>query len=181
MKILRPIANALSRRGRSLSVSFTSFASLTSLASFHYRLRLPLRQHFRRDQLAHFHHARRRPDLPEKRPVRPANPFPFSNLWHINSRPPNGFEARACFDQCRLDVLDRLHRLRAQIARADDLSVRPRRRSSRHGDGIAYSYRPRVAHDRFPRRTARNILTRHLGLPFFEIIERIIYSLLAWT
>src|ERR1700719_966377 len=184
MKILRPIANALSRRGRSFSVSFTSFASLTSLtslASFHHRVRLDLHQHFRRDQLAHFHHARRRPDLPEKLTVRPANLFPFGDVGHINSRPHNVFEARACFDECRLDVLDRLHRLRAQIARADDLSVRPRRRGSRHGYGIAYSYRPRVAHDRFPRRTARNILTRHLGLPFFEIIERIIYSLLAWT
>src|SRR5882762_9436085 len=181
MKILRLIANTLWRRGRRFSVSFTSFAALTSLASFHDRVRLNLHEHFRRNQLAHFHHARRWPDLSEKFSMRPANLFPFGDVRHINSRPHNVFEARACFDERRLDVLDRLHRLRAQIVRADDLSIRSRRRGSRHGDGIADSYRPRVAHDRLPRRTARNILSRHLGLPFFKITERIIYSLLAWT
>src|ERR1700687_3411584 len=142
-----------------------------------YRVRLNLHEHFRRNQLAHFHHARRRPDLSEKFSMRPPNFFPFLDVCHINSRPHNVFEARASLDERRLDVLDRLHRLRAQIAHAHDLSIRPRRRCSRHRYDIADSYRPRVPHNRFPRRPARNVLTRHTGLPFVEIIERIIYSL----
>src|SRR5882762_4791802 len=180
MKTLRLIANPLLwRRGRCSPASFTSFTSLTSLASFHDRVRLNFHQHFRRNQLADFHHARRRPDLSEKLSMRPPNLFPFLDVCHINSRPHNVFEAGASFDECRLDVLDRLHRLRAQVAHAHDLSIRPCRRCSRHGDDIADSYRPRVPHNRFPRRPARNVLTRHPGLPFFEIIERIIYSLLV--
>src|SRR6267378_1209920 len=179
MKTLRLIANTLWRRGRRFSVSFTSFPSLTSLASFHHRVRLNLHQHFRRNQLAHFHHARRRPDLSEKFSMRPPNLFPFLDVCHINSRPHNVFEAGASLDERRLDVLDRLHRLRAQIAHAHDLSIRPRRRCSRYRNDVADSYGPRVPHNRFPRRPARNVLTRHPGLPFVEIIERIIYSLLV--
>src|ERR1700719_3402365 len=113
MKILRPIANALSRRGRSFSVSFTSFASLTSLtslASFHDRVRLDLHQHFRRDQLAHFHHARCRADLSEKIAVRPPDFFPLSNVGYKNPCSYDVLQARAGLAKRRLDVLDRLHR-----------------------------------------------------------------------
>src|ERR1700687_1952097 len=94
MKTLRLIANPLWRRGRSSPASFTSFTSLTSSTSFQHRVRLNLHQHFRPNQLAHFHHARRRPDLSEKFSMRPPNFFPFLDVCHINSRPHNVFEAR---------------------------------------------------------------------------------------
>src|SRR6266404_1335269 len=79
-----------------------------------YCVRLNLHQHFRRNQLADFHHTRRRPDLPEKFSMRSSNLFPFGDVCHKNARPHNVFEARAGLDERRLDVLDRLHRLRAQ-------------------------------------------------------------------
>src|SRR5882762_4668075 len=158
--------------------SFTSFISFTS---FHHRVRLNLHEHFRCNQLAHFHHARGRPDLPEKLSVRASSLFPFGDVGDINSRPHNIFEARASLDERRLDVLDGLDRLRSQVTHAHNLSIRPGRGSSGHGNDVAHPYRPRVAYDGLPRRTARNILTRHPGLSFPEIIERIIYSLLVWT
>src|SRR6267142_457635 len=181
IKTLRPIPCALWRRGRRSSASFTSFTSLTSLASFHDRVRLNLHQHFRSNQLAHLHHAGRRPDLAEKFAVRAPNFLPLGDVGHKDPRPHHVLQTRASLRERRFDVLDRLHRLRAQIAYAYNLPIRPRRRCSGHGDHVADSHRPRVAHNRLPRRTARNILTRHLGFPFFEILERIIYSSLVWT
>src|ERR1700730_17924003 len=121
MKTLRLISNPLWRRGRSSPASFTSFTSLTSSTSFQHRVRLNLHQHFRRNQLADFHHARRRPDFSEKFSMHSSNLFPFGDVCHINSRPHNVFESGASFDERRLDVLDRLHGLRAQIAHAHDL------------------------------------------------------------
>src|SRR5258708_6595023 len=162
MKILRLTANPHWRRSRCSPASFTSRTSLPSFASFHYSVRLDFHQHFRRNQLADFHHARRRPDLSEKFSMRSPDLFPFGNVCHINSRPYNVFQARACLDERRLDVFDRLHRLRAQIAHAHDLSIRSRRCCSRHGDDVADPYRARVTHNRLPRCSARNILTRHL-------------------
>src|SRR5882762_7271309 len=184
MKIPRLIPCALWRRGRRSSVSFTSFTSftsLTSLASFHDRVCLNLHQHLRCNQLDHLHHAGCRPDLAEKFAVRAPNFLPFGDVRHKDARPHDVLQTGAGFGERRLDVLDRLHRLRAQIAHAHNLSIRPSRRCSGHTDHVADSHRPRVAHNRLPRRTARNILTRHLGFPFFEILERIIYSSLVWT
>jgi len=105
MKILRLAANPLWRRGRFspapllpprplrplpyLAHSTTASASIST-------------KHFRRNQLAHFHHARRWPDLSEKLSVRPANLSHSGDVRHINSRPHNVFEARACFDERRL-------------------------------------------------------------------------------
>src|SRR5207249_5211847 len=149
----------------------------TSLTSSHHRVRLLPHGHFRGNQRAHFHHARDRPDLPETLSVRASGLFPLGDVGDINSRPYNIFEARASLDQRRLDVLDGLHRLRSQVTHTHNLSIRPRRGSSRHGNDVAHPDRPRVAYDGLPRRTARNILTRHAGLSFSEIIERIIYSL----
>src|SRR6267378_980261 len=181
MKVPRLIPCALWRRDRHSSASSTSFISLTSLASFHDRVRLNLHQHFRRDQLAHFHHAGCRTDFAEKFAVRAPDFLPFGNVGHKDARPHDVLQAGASLRERSLDVLDRLHSLRAQIAHAYNLSVRPRRRRSGHGNDVADPHRPRIAHNRLPRRTARNILTRHLGFPFFEVLERIIYSSLVWT
>src|SRR6266403_2390599 len=185
MKVPRLIPCALWRRGRHSSASSTSFTSLTSLltslASFHDRVRLNLNKHFRRNQLAHLYHAGRRTDLAEKFSMRAPNFLPLGDIGHKDARPHNFLQTGARLRERRFDVLDRLHRLRAQIAHAYNLPIRPRRRRPRHRNDVADSYCPRVPHNRLPRRTARNILTRHLGFPFFEILERIIYSSLVWT
>src|SRR5713226_2584089 len=181
MKTLRPIANPLSRRGRCFSVSFTSITAYTSSTSFDHRVRLNLHQHFRRNQLTHFHHAGRRTDLTEEFSMRAPDFLPLGDVRHKDARAHDILQTGARLRERRFNVLDRLHRLRAQIAYANNLSIRPGRRCSRHGNHVADSYRPRVAHNRLPRRTARNILTRQLGFPFIEILERIIYSRLVWT
>src|SRR5260370_319287 len=138
-------------RGRSKGGSFTSFTSLTSLTSFtsfHNRISFNFHQHFRRNQLAHFHHARRWPDLSEKFSMRPPHLFPLRDVGHIDARPHDVFQARAGFGKRRFDVLDGLHRLRAQIAYANDLSVWSRRRRSRNCNDVADPHRalPRTRH-----------------------------------
>src|SRR5258708_17621131 len=82
--------NQLSGWGRfsfTSSNSFTSFTSFPSFPSFHHRVRLDLHQHFRRNQLAYFHHARRRPYLSEKFPMCSPRLFPFGDVGHIDTRP----------------------------------------------------------------------------------------------
>src|SRR6266851_9141638 len=155
-------------RGRSKGGSFTSFTSLTSLTSFtsfHNRISFNFHQHFRRNQLAHFHHARRWPDLSEKFSMRPPHLFPLRDVRHIDARPHYVFQTRAGFGERRLDVLDGLHRLRAQIAHANDLSVWPRRRRSRNGNDVADPHRARIPHNRLPRCPARYVLSCHAWSP----------------
>src|SRR6266481_160554 len=159
MKTLRPIANPLSRRGRRFSVSFTSFTS------FDHRIRLNLHQHFRRNQFTHFHHAGRRTDLTEEFSMRAPDFLPLGDVRHKDARAHDVLQTRTRLRQRRFNVLDRLHCLRAQIAYAHNLPIRSGCRGPGHGDHVADSYRPRVAHNRLPCRTARNILSGHFKYP----------------
>src|SRR5712691_7265401 len=118
MKTLRPIANPLSRRGRCFSVSFTSF---TSFNSFDHRVRLNLHQHFRRNQLTHFHHAGRRTDLTEEFSMRAPDFLPLGDVRHKDARAHDVLQTRTRLRQRCLDVLDGLYHLRAQIAYAHNL------------------------------------------------------------
>src|SRR5260370_7608666 len=93
-------------RGRSKGGSFTS---LTSFTSFHDRISFDLHQHFRRNQLADFHHTRRRPDLSEKFSMRPPHLFPLRDVSHIDPRPPNVLHAVPALGQRPPTFLDALH------------------------------------------------------------------------
>src|SRR5579859_1295992 len=155
--------SVVQRRGHELA--FLMALRLYTLASllrfsplFQNRVRLDLHEHFRRDQLAHFHHARRGPDFAEKFSVRPPDQFPLGNVGHVDPRPHHILQSRPRFPQRRFYVPNRLYGLRIRIAYSDDLPVRPRRRGSRNRYHIPDPYRPRVPHDRLPGRPAGNIL-----------------------
>jgi hypothetical protein len=129
-----------------------------------HRVCLHFHQHLRRDQAAHLHHARRRPYRPEKFSVCPPDLFPFRDVRHINPRSHHIVQGSACLSHRRLNVPNRLHRLRVHISHANNLAVRPRSRSPRHAHHIPHPHRPRVPHNRLPRRPTRNILTSHAYL-----------------
>src|SRR6266581_146626 len=110
MKIPQQISSLLRKCRRRCSASctsltsFTSFTSFTSSTSFDHRVRLNLHQHFRRNQFAHFHHARRRPDISKKFAMRAPHLLPFRDVGHEDTRAHNVLQRRASLGARRLDV-----------------------------------------------------------------------------
>jgi len=138
----------------------THYSQLT----VHHRIRLNLHQHLRRNQFAHLDHAGRRSYCREKLPMRPPNLFPFRNVGHKNPRPHHILQRRPSFPQRSLNIPNRLHRLRVSIAHTHNLPVRSSRRSPRNRDHVPDFHRPGVPHNRFPSRSARNILPCQIRL-----------------
>src|SRR5579875_2270394 len=61
----------------------------------------------------------------------------------------------------RLDISERLHRLRVGVSRAHHFACRVGRRRTGNEDMLAYAHGARITHHRLPRRTRRNIASLH--------------------
>src|SRR5205823_7331182 len=70
--------------------------------------------------------------------------------------------------QSRLDVLQRLHRLRVGIANADHLSIRRCRGRAGYMNLCTHAYCARVTHNRLPRGSAGDVLALHEILHFAD-------------
>jgi hypothetical protein len=130
----------------------------------HNCVRLNLYQHLRRNQFAHFHHARRRPYRPEKFSMRPPNLFPLRNIRHKNPRPHHILQSCSCLRQRGFDVLNRLYGLRARVAHSHNFSIRSRSGGPRDGNHVADPHRSRIPDNRLPSCSARNILPCQMSL-----------------
>src|SRR6202008_3413953 len=76
--------------------------------------------------------------------------------------------------QRRLDIADRLHGLRIGVFVPDHFSIGICRRRACYVNVRSHSHRPRVAHNRLPRRPRRNILAFHFVSCEFALVQTII-------
>ncbi len=90
--------------------------------------------------------------------------FPLGDVGDVHARAHDVFQAGAGFLQGRFDVPQRLHRLGVGVAHADNLSVRAGRGDARNLDDVSHTHCSRIPDNRLPRRTAGNVLPRHIGL-----------------
>src|SRR5438477_3614979 len=94
-------------------------------------------QHFRGDQAAHLDHAGCWADGGEEFAVGAADFLPLGNINDKDSCAHDVLQTGTGLGECRFDVADGLHRLRVDVAYADDFAVRPGGGGSGHGDHIA--------------------------------------------
>src|SRR5947199_2957824 len=97
-----------------------------------------------------------------------ADLLPVSDVRDEDAGANNIFHAGPSLLQSRLDVLQRLHRLRVGIASADHLSIRRCRGRAGYMNLCTHAYCPRVTHNRFPRGSAADVLALHEFLHFAD-------------
>src|ERR1700745_2231551 len=93
---------------------------------------------------------------------------PVSDVCDEDAGANNIFHAGPSFLESRLDVLERLHRLRVGIANADHLPIRRSGRRAGYMNLCTHAYCARVTHDRFPRGAAGDVLALHEILHFAD-------------
>src|SRR5207247_5787927 len=114
--------------------------------------------------------------------MRCADLLPVSDVRDEDAGANNIFHAGSSLLQSRLDVLQRLHRLRVGIANADHLSIRRSGRRAGYMNLCTHAYCARVTHNRLPRGSAGDVLALHeiLHLPVIVMeAERFCSQLLS--
>src|SRR6185436_2934516 len=111
----------------------------------HDRVRFDLDEHRRIDQAADLDHASRRADVAEELAVRAADLLPFGDVRDVHARADDVLPRRTGALERRLDVAQRLDRLRVRVAGADELAVRVGGGRPRHVDVRADADRAGVA------------------------------------
>jgi hypothetical protein len=84
---------------------------------------------------------------------------------NVHPRPHHVRQPRSSLLQRPLNILQSLHRLRIRIPYADNFSLRVRRRRAGYPHVRPHTHRPRIPNHRLPRRSARNICSRHQVSP----------------
>jgi len=118
-------------------------------------VRFHFHQHLRRNQAAHLHHARRRPNpRPKNSPcARPT--FTHPRCWsHKSASRTTSFSVAPALARARLNIPNRLPPSARRRHRRQRFSIRRSSGRSRNADYVAHPHRPRIPHNRLP---ARNI------------------------
>src|SRR5208282_6937335 len=123
-----------------------------ALTSHYDGVRFDFDEHIRRDKAADLDHRRSRANLAEYFAVRSSDLLPVGDMRDEEASPHHVGHARARLCQSRLDISQRLHRLRVRISRTDDLALRIGGRRSRYVNVGTYANSAGVADDRLPGR-----------------------------
>src|SRR5687768_6541513 len=123
------------------------------------RLGLDLDEHLGIDEPPHLDHARRRTDGAKCLSMRATDLLPPPDVGHVDPRADDVRQSCAGAREGGFDVSQRLSRLGIRVARANHAPGCVGRRRAGDVDGVADSDCARVANDRLPRRSARDILS----------------------